>query len=137
MQETFLAIHRARGSFIRGADVVPWAYAIGRRLAIDRQRKQVLESAAQSEPATEVVFHTSPDPGADEWLHAQELLGRVSAELEKMPESQRSAFELIRREGLSHVQAAEALGTTVSAVKLRVHRAYEKLRELLGSAKAE
>jgi RNA polymerase sigma-70 factor (ECF subfamily) len=49
-----------------------------------------------------------------------------------MPESQRAAFELIKQEGLSLVEAAAVLGTTVAAVKLRAHRAYEKLREALG-----
>ncbi len=31
-QQTFLQMHCARGRFVRGADVVPWAFAIARRL---------------------------------------------------------------------------------------------------------
>src|SRR5262245_44599620 len=31
-QETFLRMHKARGSFVRGATVLPWAFAIARRL---------------------------------------------------------------------------------------------------------
>src|SRR5690242_14582176 len=34
-QETFLRMHRARGSFARGRSVVPWAYAIARNCYID------------------------------------------------------------------------------------------------------
>src|SRR5258705_9122288 len=35
MQQTFLQIHQARGSFIAGAPVMPWALAIAKRLMID------------------------------------------------------------------------------------------------------
>ena len=55
----------------------------------------------------------------------------LSAELEKLPENQRVAFELIKQEGLSVAEAAQTLGTTVAAVKLRAHRAYEALRAAL------
>lgn len=72
-------------------------------------------------------------PGnADELLHARETSRRLQSELDRMPESQRVAFELVKLEGLSLAQAAEVLGTTVLAVKLRTHRAYEALRESMG-----
>jgi len=54
--------------------------------------------------------------------------------LAKLPQSQRQAFELIKNEGLSVAEAAQVLGTTVAAVKLRAHRAYEALRGALGDA---
>src|SRR5437016_6674633 len=43
VQQTMLRIHCARGRFIRGAPVVPWAFAIARRLLIDETRKNKLE----------------------------------------------------------------------------------------------
>src|SRR5262245_61205531 len=43
MQQTFLQIHRARGSFIPGAPVMPWALAIAKRLMIDGARRQRVE----------------------------------------------------------------------------------------------
>src|SRR5262249_53238719 len=39
LQHTFLQIHRARSSFIPGAEVTAWAFAIARRLVIDASRK--------------------------------------------------------------------------------------------------
>ena len=38
----------------------------------------------------------------------------------------------MKRDGLSLAEAAEVLGTTVAAVKLRIHRTYEALRAALG-----
>jgi RNA polymerase sigma-70 factor (ECF subfamily) len=56
----------------------------------------------------------------------------VERELSRLPETQRVAFELLRVDGLSHDEAAEALGTTVNAVKLRAFRAYSAIRAVLG-----
>jgi len=41
---------------------------------------------------------------------------------------------MVRHEGLSVAETAEVMGTTPTAVKLRVHRAYEALRAVLGSS---
>jgi DNA-directed RNA polymerase specialized sigma24 family protein len=38
----------------------------------------------------------------------------------------------VQRDGLSMAEAAEVLGTTVAAVKLRAYRTYKALRESLG-----
>ena len=44
---------------------------------------------------------------------------------------------LIRYEGMSVKDAAEVLGSTPTAVKLRAFRAYEALREALSVAKGD
>jgi RNA polymerase sigma-70 factor (ECF subfamily) len=132
MQQTFMHMHRARGSFISGSAVFPWAFAIARRLIIDgarRGRRDLLAGA--------VDVHGDDDPPcrgstAVEEVEARELAERLQSELSKLPTSQRAAFELLRIDGLSHNEAAEVLGATVSAVKLRVHRAYVALRSIVG-----
>src|SRR5512138_2554486 len=35
VQQTFERIHRARGTFIRGSDVLSWAFKIARNLCVD------------------------------------------------------------------------------------------------------
>jgi len=59
--------------------------------------------------------------------------GRAREELERMPESHRTAYMLVRQEGLSIAEAAEIVGTTPTAIKLRAHRAYEALRAALAN----
>lgn len=71
-------------------------------------------------------------PAGDEVAQAHELARRIQSTLEKLPNSQRVAFELIKQDGLTVAEAAQVLGTTVAAVKLRAHRAYEALRVALG-----
>jgi RNA polymerase sigma-70 factor (ECF subfamily) len=129
LQQTFLQIHRARGAFVPGAEVLPWAFAIARRLMIDgfrRGRREVLEETETRDERPAL------DPAADDLVQAQELATRIRRELARLPETQRAAFELVKQEGLSLAEAAQVLGTTVAAVKLRAHRAYEALRAVLG-----
>src|SRR5436305_15319119 len=38
LQQTFLKIHKARAAYVRGADPLPWIYAIAHRTFIDRAR---------------------------------------------------------------------------------------------------
>lgn len=137
VQQTFLQMHRARGSFVPGAEVVPWAFAIARRLLIDsyrRGRREVLATppASGEDGPSDCDEPVSPDPAADDLVQASQLAARIHAELARLPETQRVAFELLKEEGLSLAEAAQVLGTTVSAVKLRAHRAYEALRLVLG-----
>jgi RNA polymerase sigma-70 factor (ECF subfamily) len=67
-------------------------------------------------------------PCVEELLAAKEAARRFERALAGLSQPQRAAFELVKGDGLSLVQAAAALGTTVKGVKLRTHRAYAALR---------
>jgi RNA polymerase sigma-70 factor, ECF subfamily len=137
VQQTMLQMHRARGRFAPGAEVVPWAFAIARRLVIDQHRRGGREVLAVQGDDSGAELLAALDAPADQVAIAKELAVRLSAELDRLPENQRIAFELIKQEGLSVAQAAEVLGTTVAAVKLRAHRAYEALRAALEGGTSE
>jgi RNA polymerase sigma-70 factor (ECF subfamily) len=136
LQQTMLQIHRARGRFIVGAEVSPWAFAIARRLFIDSVRRHKNErrtiSLETGGHEASPVEAAADQHGADELIDSGRLVRALEAELERLPESHRAAFELIKNEGLSIREAAEVLGATPTAVKLRAHRAYAALRSALG-----
>lgn len=115
-------------------EVMPWAHAIAMRLFIDEHRRQVRDWVDRSAPANEsAAAEESPTESA---YYARETARRFQATLESLPRNQRVAFELLRLEGNSHEQAAQALGTTVAAVKLRAHRAYRALHQALNEGVA-
>ncbi|HEX4802865.1 MAG TPA: sigma-70 region 4 domain-containing protein, partial [Myxococcaceae bacterium] len=62
------------------------------------------------------------DPGMERAVHRA---------LEQLPESQRLAIVMHRFQNLSFAEIAQALELSESAVKVRAHRGYEKLRALL------
>src|SRR5512133_3870255 len=82
VQQTLLQIHAARDRFVRGSAVIPWAYAIARRLLIDLSRRGGREELRgehvvdAQEPATSL----SPDDAlhwrrveADAWRDLRSL----------------------------------------------------------------
>lgn len=134
MQQIFLQMHRARGTFIPGASVMPWTLAIAKRLMIDRARRRRIEVRLFSQALTDdarTIEATAALVTADDTLQARRLEQRVQQRLATLPETQRTAFRLVQQEGLSLKSAAEVLHTSVTAVKLRTHRAYVALRTVL------
>ncbi len=131
LQQTFLQMHRARRHFCEGAAVLPWAIVIGRRLLIDRIRQGKREPVMRDDDL-EAPEPRSPDAPPDHVVAVRLLTRRVEVELGRLPEASRVAFELIQLDGLSVAEAADVLGTTAAAVKMRAHRAYEALRQTLG-----
>jgi len=120
--------------FVAGADVFPWAFAIAQRLFIDGIRRGKHEVVADTGGGDPVYETTSRAPSPDDLLHSKRVAQALARELAKIPETHRVAFELIKTEGLSMREAAAVLGTTVTAVKLRCHRAYVALRAVLTEA---
>lgn len=122
VQQTFLHMHRARGRFIPGAEVVPWAFAIAMRLLIDGVRHERVR--LRSIPFPQMRSIERPD----ELAEAGQTAERLKNALARLPAAQRKALELHRLDGLSQHETALALGISESAVKALVHRASEALR---------
>lgn len=138
IQQTFLQMHAARGTFNVGAEVFPWALAIARRLMFDVGRKarreeyRDMRNEDELESTAEIARAVA---SGEELLEAREIGACLSAAYERLSEPQRVAFELVKTSGLSHAQAASVAGTSVTGIKLRVHRAYVALRAALHEAR--
>src|SRR5258708_3867781 len=88
VQQTFLQIHGARGRFIRGARVMPWAFAIARRLLIDRARKGRLEPLLGNDESLPALSEQRAyAPLSDDIVHAKQLGSAIDRELERLPEA--------------------------------------------------
>jgi len=135
VQQTLLQMHAARRNYKRGSDVLPWAYAIARNAMIDSMRKTRKELLPISTDAFDdaLLKDVARDSVPDDIAQARQMAKLAQSAFEELPEAQRAAYELVRRDGLSIAETAEALGTTENAVKLRVHRVYEALRAILKS----
>jgi RNA polymerase sigma-70 factor (ECF subfamily) len=71
------------------------------------------------------------EPGGE--LLSSELRAAVEQAVLALPDTLRAAFVLREIEGLSTREAADTLGIGESALKVRVHRARQALRETLAS----
>jgi RNA polymerase sigma-70 factor, ECF subfamily len=137
LQHVFLKMHTARRQFWPDAEVTPWAFAIARRLLIDCFRKRARERLMDAEDELRLACRPAAGSPLEELIAHRRLVHRVGQELANLPESHRVAFELVWLRGLTLDEAAQTLGTTTNAVRLRMHRAYQALRERLGAAVVE
>ena len=125
LQITFSKIHRARGSYLKGAPVLPWILAIARRSFLDERRSANVRTEDLSSDGS------LPEPQSEEHALPAELSDALEIALGRLPETYREAIVLTKITGLSVAEAASVLGATETAVKLRVHRGYNQLRKEL------
>jgi RNA polymerase sigma-70 factor (ECF subfamily) len=127
VQQTLLQIHAARHRFVPGSAVIPWAYAIARRLLIDLGRRGVREELRAHDVRDPEEPAAAPSP--EETLHWRRVEADARRDFALLPTGWREAFELVKFEGLSVAETAEVLGITRAMVKIRAHRATAALRE--------
>ncbi len=132
VQRAFLAVHRARHDFRSGAKVRPWVFTITMNLVRDtfrrrkRQREAPLELDGRRDPSL-----IPPDPVE----RAQEA-SLVHRALDVLPDRQRRAIQLHWLEDRPFSEIASMEGASVSAVKVRAHRGYRRMRTFIETEKA-
>src|SRR5262249_48622091 len=134
LQQSFIKLHQARAAYVRGADPVPWLYTIAHRTCIDeirRSRRSYVSVQASDRPLPDALAKMDGRREGDEVRFDDAIIGIVLDAVEALPENQRLAVVLTKIHGKSLAEAAEILGTTAGAVKLRAHRGYVALREIL------
>ena len=73
-----------------------------------------------------------PDPAPNPQISAQrrEELGRVLEGLQQLPEADRAALLMRAQNKLPYEEIAAALGLSLAAVKVKIHRARIRLTQL-------
>jgi len=126
LQETWLRIHKVRHTYRPNEPVLPWFYAIARRVRVDHYRKSGRTTARQQalEEMPTIAAPISAESGR---------LDDLAALLAPLSEGEREVIEMLKVEGMSLEEAARATSSTVGSVKQKAHRAYKKLRKTLSA----
>jgi len=126
LQDAWLRIHRMRHTYRPGEPLLPWVYAIARRVRVDNYR------ARRRVERREVAAGVPPEVSGSE--NPPSRLPSFAELVAPLPESQREVLTMLKVSGLSIEEVAQATSSTVGSVKQKVHRAYDRLRELLQEA---
>ena len=127
-QETFLAaLHLWRRQPVRSPRAALQQLATAR--AIDRLRQRYRAAARIAPEPPGGLSDPAPSPG--DRAEAAELAEALRAALAELPGKQADAFCLHCLDGYSYREAADALGVSVDAVGVLIHRARARLRDLL------
>lgn len=120
--ETLWRIYRARHQFRLDGNFGAWARRIATNLALDHLRRKRPEQSLLREPAG------VPQPDR---LLQRETREKIQQAFRHLPAKLQVAATLALIEEQSYDEIADALGTSVGAVKLRVFRAVRILRKRL------
>jgi RNA polymerase sigma-70 factor (ECF subfamily) len=128
MQEAFIRAYDALADCRDPDRFRPWFFRI-----LGNQCRTALGRRRDTAPLEEV------DPPArertDAALERSELAARLDGALGRLTAEQREAFVMKFVDDRSYEEMAELLDTGVDALKMRVYRAREQLRALLGDAR--
>jgi RNA polymerase sigma factor (sigma-70 family) len=122
VQEVFLRILRYRQTFRPGTAFRTWMYQIARNTRLDQVRKTRPESPFVSEPVA--------CPSLSDSAQRQQEAAMLQHALMHLPEDKRELLVLSRFQELKYDEIARLLGCEVGAVKVRVHRALQQLRQI-------
>jgi len=108
-----------------------WFYRVVLNLCLNRKRR------APFAALTELEEPADPAPGALLEIERRQADRLLAAAIARLPDRQRAAVVLTYQEGMSNVETAAVLGTSVSGVETLLVRARRTLRAALGSAASQ
>ncbi|MBI1188986.1 MAG: sigma-70 family RNA polymerase sigma factor [Alphaproteobacteria bacterium] len=124
VQETLIAVHTKRDTFDPRYPLSAWLYAIARYRLIDFvRRKKRRGIAIPIEDADDALFSAPAQEASD-------ARRDVAALLERLPEKQRRAIQLIKLEQKSVREASALTGWSESDLKVSAHRGLKTLARL-------
>lgn len=123
---TRIYVYGARYRRQEGAAFSSWAYAILMRLAFTRYRKLAKHRKGTAPLETE-TYERIPD--AADFVEDLSIRSEVLVALSKLPEAAARILKMQFIEGKSQEEIAAIEGSTVSAVKTRVHRAKKLFKD--------
>lgn len=134
-QEVFLRVYRSRASYEPTAKFTTWLFRIATHLALNwiRDGKKEKRNESLSEELIEGAERQVADrqPTIEQALIQDVRTQEIRRAIEALPEKQRAAVLMHKYQGLDYSQISGALGSTESAVKSLLFRAYETLRTRL------
>jgi RNA polymerase sigma-70 factor (ECF subfamily) len=133
-QETFIKVYEKAATFTYGANVRGWLYMIARNVALNVYRSKRPEETIELHRGLESTErHLSPDFYGEQRSLREALEHAIS----KLPIEFREPFVLREFDGLGYPEIADITGATLSLVKIRIHRAKQRLRKMLAPLLAE
>ena len=127
-QDVFIRAYRGLRNFRGHSSLGTWLYRIGVNVCLNR----VNTKSPPTEPIEEQQHVDTGSESATERILRVERAARVRDAIARLPRKQRATLILRMYHELSHQQIADALGSSVGAVKANFFHALGNLKKLLG-----
>lgn len=124
-QNVFLRIIKYRSSYREGNRFQSWIYQVARNVFSDQYQSGKNKWGQQVD-----VYHVSDHvPDIDEGMQKDEQEQQLHRSLNRLPDEQRELLILTRFQQMKYEDVALIMDTSVANIKVRVHRAIQKLRQ--------
>ena len=131
-QETFLRVLRYSRKLAGVEDPKTWLARIAWRAAVDRGKQRGRKREIPlDDPENPVVEAASADASADDAMHGSQVSKQLERLITALPEKLRAPLILSAVEEMSPREVAATLGINEAAVRSRVFRARQILKEKL------
>ncbi len=124
LQEVFVNAYKAMLADEREINLRPWLYRIARNRCLNYLRKPKADAQESMDMVPEVDAASTAEK-----VHNREEFRQILSDVNKLPETQRSALLLREMDALSYEEIAAAMDTTVPSVKSLLVRARISLTE--------
>lgn len=143
-QEVFIKVYNGIKRFEQQSSFSSWLYRIATNSALDalekmkRQNNNVLPFSNQGQKKSEekdvdpLSLHASPAAGPEEKSIQRELRECIQRVLRKLDREQARILVMRDFEDLSYDEIATLLTSSLSAVKMRIHRARLAFQDMFG-----
>lgn len=129
VQDILLSLHAVSATYDSRRPFMPWLLAIAHHRLADGARRHARRAAHEVQVETLPVTFSDAEPNiAGDAYGDPEALDRA---VRRLPPGQRKAVEMLKLREMSLKEAAAASGTSVTALKVSVHRAIGALRKVL------
>lgn len=134
VHDAFIRVAEKADSFRGDSPFRTWLFSLALNLMRSRKRREALEDKADATILVKRPELTEIKPEADpSWgVEQRELWSKVESAIADLPEPERETFLLYWFGKLPYAEISELTGVSVSAAKVRVHRALSRLSQFLG-----
>jgi RNA polymerase sigma-70 factor (ECF subfamily) len=139
-QDIFVKTHKSLSEFRGDSKVSTWIFRIATNTCLDHFRSKPHKKDEKTDLLSpeDLLKSTLPDgdrkpPTAEEELINIEMSSCVHGYINDLPEEYRAVILLHDLQGFTNAEIARITGTTLDNVKIRLHRARRKMKEVFSS----
>jgi len=134
-QSVMLKVSEGLRDFRGDSSLSTWIYRIATNAALDKLRGKTVQvlSDTELESDEETVPPAAQSASVETTAIREEMNACIREFIERLSETHKTVMVLSELEGFKNAEIAAILGISLDTVKIRLHRAREKLRKELGT----
>ncbi|MEQ9402440.1 MAG: RNA polymerase sigma factor [Cyclobacteriaceae bacterium] len=127
VQNVFMRILKYKHTYSESGDFEIWAFQLARNVHHDHYKKNKRYAFQEAMDPWEEELRDTKNKEAD--MEKSDELNYLKKALDNLSVEKRELIELVRFQKVKYAKAAEMLGVTESAIKVRIHRILKELRD--------